>query len=78
MRGGADRADRVLVVHAQRPEQADGAERAVREPVRGADEGGVAQGRVVELLADPDDRPPRPERLTDELEDLGAALERRE
>ena len=46
MRRRPDRADRLLVVHPQRPEQADGAERPVREAVGGADERDVAQRRV--------------------------------
>ena len=52
MRGGADGAERLLVVHAQRPEQADRAERAVRDAVGRADERELAQPRLVELLAD--------------------------
>ena len=38
MRRRADGADRLVVVHAHRPEQADGAERAGGKPVRGPDE----------------------------------------
>ena len=69
VRRGADRADRLLVVHPQRADHADGAEGAVGEAVGGADESCVPQGRVDELAADADERTPRAERLADELED---------
>ena len=46
--GGPDGADRLLVVHPDRAEQADRAERARRQPIGGADEGDVVQPGVIE------------------------------
>ena len=59
VRRGADRAQRLLVVHAQRAEQADGAERLVREAVGRADEGEVVETGLLELVADAGERPAR-------------------
>ena len=54
LRGGAYGADRLLVVHADRTEQRDRSQRAVRQAVAGADQRDASQGGVVELLADAD------------------------
>src|SRR6185503_13467252 len=77
-RGAADSAQRLVVVHAHRAEQRDRAERPVREPVGGADEGHVVQSGMVELVADADERAPRLERLADQLQQRRALLERLE
>ena len=61
MGGGADGADRLVVVHPHRAEQADRAERARRQSVGRADEGDVVQAGVIE--PDADERPPDVERL---------------
>ena len=45
MRGGPDGADRLLVVHPERPDEAHGTERARRQPVRRPDERQVAERR---------------------------------
>ena len=50
------------------PDQADRAERAVRDPVRGADEREVVEAAVRELVADADERPARVERLGEHVE----------
>ena len=61
VRRRAHRAQRLLVVHAQRAEQADGPERLVRDAVGRADERQVAQARLLELFADARERPARVE-----------------
>ena len=58
-----------------RADQADRAERAVRDPVGRADEREVVESRVRELVADPDERPARVERLGEHVEQRAAALE---
>src|SRR6266576_7017091 len=55
-RRGADSAERLLVVHANRADEADRAERAVDQPVARSDERDLAQCRMVEILADPHER----------------------
>src|SRR3990172_12516279 len=77
-RGRAHRADRLLVVHAQRPEQADRAERAIGEPIGGADVGDVVELPAVDLRAHPDDRLSRVERVAQQLEHGSPALEQLE
>ena len=72
----ADGAERLLVVHAQRPEQADGAERLVREPVGRADERELAEAGRLELVADASERPAQAERLREHVEQRRALLER--
>src|SRR5207302_1498836 len=57
VRGAADGAQRLLVVHAQWAEQADGAERLVREAVRRADERQVTHPGLLELFTDTRERP---------------------
>ena len=46
------RPERLLVVHPHRPDEADGAERAVDEAVTRADERDLREGRVLELVAE--------------------------
>src|SRR5260221_9957347 len=75
VRGGANRADRLVVVHPDRAEQADRAERAVRQAVAGADERDVRELRVVQLLADADVGLARRQRGAEQLEQGGAALQ---
>src|SRR2546427_135696 len=60
------------------PEQFDGAENAVRQPVRGAHEGDVLERRMLEIAADTHERPPRVERLPEDLEQSSALLQRGE
>ena len=55
--------------------QADGAERSVREAVRGADERDVRELGVLELGADADERAPRVERPAQQLEQRRTMLE---
>ena len=58
------------------PDEADGAERPVDEPVAGADERDLAQRGMVELVADADERPARLDgRLAEHLEQRGALLD---
>ena len=65
-RGRADGANRLVVVHPQRPEQRDRAQRACRHPVRGADEGDVVELVAVDFGADANDRPTRVESVSRE------------
>src|SRR5205823_12916314 len=51
------------------------AERAVGDPVRGADEGKVAQTRVGKLVADTDEGPAGIERLGEHVQDRASSLE---
>src|SRR5262249_30359271 len=71
-----DRAKRLVVVHAERAEEADRAERLVGEPVRGADERKLAEAGRLELVSDANERTPRVERLGEDVEERGALLER--
>src|SRR5947208_11648056 len=76
--GGTNGADRLVVVHPHRAEQADRSERSVREAVGRAHQRGVLQRRMVELAADAHPRAQRIERLAQEREQRSAALERDE
>ena len=60
------RLDRLLVVHPQRAEQADRAERPVREPVRAPTSATSCSAGFAELVADAHERPLGVERARDE------------
>src|SRR5215216_4656353 len=74
-RGGPHGPDRLLVVHPLRPEQADGTEAAVVEPVRRADEGGVPEPRVRQLDAEADERALLAERVAEQREEGPVRIE---
>src|SRR5262245_22217258 len=67
--------DRLFVVHPQRPQQADGAERACLQPVGRADVGDVVYGAAADLGPDANDGSAWSERLAEELEHGRPALE---
>src|SRR6266540_5913791 len=75
VRGGPDRADRLVVVHTYRAQQRHGTQRPSGEAVGGADEREVVQRRVLQLGADADERPARVERLAQDLEQRCTLLE---
>src|SRR5207249_6541730 len=60
--------DRFLVVHPDGSQQAHRTEHAVREPICRADEREVAKARLLELVAEPDERPVRVERPAEQRE----------
>ena len=77
MGGRADGAEGGRVVHANRPEEADRAERAVDEAVGGADEGDVVERRL-ELAADADEQAARLARRAEQADHRGPLLDRLE
>src|ERR671932_118996 len=68
VRGRADRAERLLVVHPHRAEQRDRAERAVGQAVRGAQQRELAQRRVLELDPDANEGPAWVQSLAEHLQ----------
>src|SRR5512133_2428255 len=79
LRGGAShRAQRLLVVHSDGAEQADGPEGAVGEAVGRTDEREPLQVGMIEVDADPDERAARIDRLAEHLEQRRALLEQLE
>src|SRR4029079_13524439 len=67
--------DRLVVVHPHGSQQAHGAERPVREPVRRSDERDVRELGKLELRADPDERAAWIERPAEQREQSRALLE---
>src|SRR5439155_25930601 len=78
VRGRANGANRLVVVHAYGTEQSDRPERAIREAIAGGDQRHVLERRVLELAADADDGALCVERLVHELEERRTLLERLE
>src|SRR5438445_13358822 len=76
LRGSPYRSDRLVVVHANRAKETDGAEHAVRESVRRSDECGLLEGWMLELPSNADERAARIERLAEDREQCGSPLER--
>src|SRR3954451_16035206 len=76
VRSRADRAERLLVVHPQRAEQAHRAERLVREAVGRADERELVEARGLQLVAHARERAAQLERLREHVEQRGALIER--
>src|SRR5205823_5407487 len=74
--GAAHRPDRLLVVHPDGPEQADGAKNAVGEAIGRADQRDIVEGRVLEVTPDAHEGPSRIECLAEDLKELGSLLER--
>ena len=74
-RGRAHRAERLLVVHPHRADEADGAERPVDKAVARTDERDLGERRVGELVAEANVRLPGCARLPDRVEQVGAALD---
>src|SRR6476659_1400084 len=70
-----DGADRLVVVHPYRSEQAHGAEGPVREPVRGSDERDVRELGKLELRADTHERAAWIERPAEQREQRRPLLE---
>src|ERR1700730_14001635 len=75
-RRGANGAERLLVVHAHRADEADRAKCSVHEPVARTDERNLAQRRMVEVLAEAHERTVRLiGRLAEHLEERGPLLD---
>src|SRR5262249_22761529 len=73
--GAPHRADRLFVVHAEGPHEAERAERLAQRAIGGADERQTVDVREVELLADPNERAHRLDRADEKIDQRGALLE---